>query len=70
VVVVETTVDENGRASRVDLVRGPSHCARRQRRGDPGDPPGAAAQADAARGHVKFTEIWLVTRTAASSSTR
>ena len=62
VVVVETTVDENGRASRVDLVRGPSHA-----------PDVSAAVIAAIRraqmprpqrlaGNFKFTEIWLVTR--------
>jgi hypothetical protein len=62
VVVVETTVDENGRASRVDLVRGPSHA-----------PDVSAAVIQAIRraqlpkparlaGNFKFTEIWLVTR--------
>ena len=62
VVVVETTVDENGRASRVDLVRGPSHA-----------PDVSAAVIQAIRraqlpkpsrfaGNVRFTEIWLVTR--------
>ena len=62
VVVVETTVDENGHASRVDLVRGPTHA-----------PDVSAAVIQAIRraqlpkptrlaGNVKFTEIWLVTR--------
>ena len=62
VVVVETTVDENGHASRVDLVRGPTHA-----------PDVSAAVIQAIRraqlpkptrfaGHVRFTEIWLVTR--------
>ena len=62
VVVVETTVDENGRASRVDLVRGPSHA-----------PDVSAAVIEAIRraqlpkpqrltGNIKFTEIWLVTK--------
>lgn len=62
VVVVETTVDENGRASRVDLVRGPSHA-----------PDVSAAVIQAIRraqlpkpgrlaGNFKFTEIWLVTK--------
>lgn len=62
VVVVETTVDENGRASRVDLVRGPSHA-----------PDVSAAVIQAIRraqlpkpqrlaGTIKFTEIWLVTK--------
>jgi len=62
VVVVETTVDENGRASRVDLVRGPSHA-----------PDVSAAVIEAIRraqlpkptrlaGNCRFTEIWLVTK--------
>jgi protein TonB len=62
VVVVETTVDENGRASRVDLVRGPSHA-----------PDVSAAVIQAIRraqlpkpqrltGTIRFTEIWLVTK--------
>ena len=62
VVVVETTVDENGHASRVDLVRGPSHA-----------PDVSAAVIEAIRraqlpkparlaGNFKFTEIWLVTK--------
>jgi protein TonB len=62
VVVVETTVDENGHASRVDLVRGPSHA-----------PDVSAAVIQAIRraqlpkpgrlaGNFKFTEIWLVTK--------
>jgi hypothetical protein len=62
VVVVETTVDENGRASRVDLVRGPSHA-----------PDVSAAVIEAIRraqlpkptrltGTIRFTEIWLVTK--------
>ena len=62
VVVVETTVDENGRASRVDLVRGPSHA-----------PDVSAAVIEAIRraqlpkptrlaGNFRFTEIWLVTK--------
>ena len=62
VVVVETTVDANGRASRVDLVRGPSHA-----------PDVSAAVIEAIRraqlpkptrltGNIRFTEIWLVTK--------
>ena len=58
----DPTVDENGRASRVDLVRGPSHA-----------PDVSAAVIAAIRraqmprpqrlaGNFKFTEIWLVTR--------
>ena len=62
VVVVETTVDENGRASRVDLVRGPSHAPdvsaaviRAIRRAQLPKPTRLA-------GNFKFTEIWLVTK--------
>ncbi len=62
VVVVETTVDESGRASDVKLVRGPSHA-----------PDVSAAVMEAIRraklpmpsrlaGNFKFTEIWLVTK--------
>lgn len=62
VVVVETTVDENGHASRVDLVRGPTHA-----------PDVSAAVIQAIRraqlpkpmalsGNIRFTEIWLVTK--------
>ena len=62
VVVVETTVDQNGHASDVKLVRGPSHA-----------PDVTAAVLEAIRranlpkparlaGNVKFTEIWLVTK--------
>ncbi len=62
VVVVETTVDENGHASDVSLVRGPSHA-----------PDVTVAVIEAIRraklpkptrlaGNVKFTEIWLVTK--------
>lgn len=62
VVVVETTVDSNGHASDVKLVRGPSHA-----------PDVTAAVIEAIRrahlpkpmrlaGNVKFTEIWLVTK--------
>ena len=62
VVVVETTVDENGHASDVKVVRGPSHA-----------PDVTAAVIDAIRraklpkptrlaGNFRFTEIWLVTK--------
>ena len=62
VVVVETTVDQNGHASDVKLVRGPSHA-----------PDVSAAVIEAIRranlpkptrlaGNFKFTEIWLVTK--------
>lgn len=62
VVVVETTVDETGRAAHVQLVRGPSHA-----------PDVSAAVIEAIRraqlpkptrlaGNFKFTEIWLVTK--------
>jgi len=62
VVVVETTVDENGRASRVDLVRGPSHAPdvsaaviEMIKRAGPLPAPTRFGSSG-----VRFTEIWLV----------
>lgn len=63
VVVVETTVDERGRASDVKIVRGPSHAPdvsaaviEMIRRASPLPTPTGFA------GSFKFTEIWLVTK--------
>jgi periplasmic protein TonB len=62
VVVVETTVDENGHASEVKLVRGPTHAPDVStavigaiRRAQLPKPIGLA-------GNIRFTEIWLVTK--------
>ncbi|MGZ5184930.1 MAG: energy transducer TonB [Caldimonas sp.] len=63
VVVVETTVDHNGRPSDVKLVRGPSHAPdvsaaviEMIRRVSPLPAPSRFA------GNLKFTEIWLITK--------
>ena len=63
VVVVETTVDANGRPSDVKVVRGPSHApdvtaavVEMIRRASP--LPASTRLA----GNLKFTEIWLVTK--------
>ena len=63
VVVVETTVDANGRPSDVKVVRGPSHApdvtaavVEMIRRAGPLPAPTRLA------GNFKFTEIWLVTK--------